>query len=246
MKIGITERGDPSLDFSWVEKSEKMDGVVLITKNLTDKVIENALKNPDKYIFHISCTGYGGTVIEPNIPRFCEQLAQAQKLLKLGINTERIVIRIDPIIPTTKGLKTAGMVFLNAYSMGFRRFRISVLDAYPHVRDRMRQAGLEPPYGDSFAATKEMFEDINSLVRQLKQLYPDIVIESCAEGTLTETEMVGCISQKDISILGLNANEVDNIGYQRKGCLCCSAKTELLSNKSQCPYKCLYCYWKNE
>ena len=41
MNIGITERGDPSIDFSWVEQMEKMDGVILITKNLTDAVIES-------------------------------------------------------------------------------------------------------------------------------------------------------------------------------------------------------------
>ncbi len=245
MKIGITERGDPSIDFSWVEKANQMDGVILITKNLTDKVIEKASQNIDKYIFHVSCTGYGGTVIEPNIPRFCEQLLQAKKLLDMGVPTERVVIRIDPIIPTTKGLRTAGMVFLNAYSMGFRRFRISVMDAYPHVRERMREVGIEPPYGESFTAPKEMFEDTNSIIRQLKELHPDIVIESCAEGLLTSTEMTGCVSQKDLMIFGLETNNTDNAGYQRKGCLCCSAKTELLTNKSQCPYKCLYCYWKN-
>ena len=203
MKIGITERGDPSIDFSWVEKVEAMDGIILITKNLTDKVIGEASKNLNKYVFHISCTGYGGTVVEPNIPRFCEQLNQAKKLLDMGVPVERVVIRIDPIIPTTKGLRTAGMVFLNAYSLGFRRFRISVMDAYPHVRERMRQAGLEPPYGDMFIAPANMFEDVNSVVRQLKQLHPDIVIESCAEGKLTETEMVGCVSQKDLDILGI-------------------------------------------
>lgn len=245
MKIGITERGDPSIDFSWVEKTEKMDGVILITKNLTDKVIEEAKKYLDKIIFHISCTGYGGTVIEPNIPGFMHQLTQAHKLLVLGVPVERVVIRVDPIIPTTKGLRTASMVIMNAYKMGFKRFRISVLDAYPHVRERMRENNIEPPYGDMFSPTYAMFEDVNSVVRQLKNIYKDISIESCAEGKLTETERTGCVSAKDLSILGLNIDQADNVGYQRKGCLCCSAKTELLSEKKQCPYKCLYCYWKN-
>lgn len=40
MKIGVTERGDPSIDFTWTKKLDKMDGAILITKNLTDKVIE--------------------------------------------------------------------------------------------------------------------------------------------------------------------------------------------------------------
>ena len=244
MKIGITERGDPSIDFSWVEKSKKMDGVILITKNLTDKVIEKAQENLDKYIFHISCTGYGGTILEPNIPNLYHQLAQAKKLLDLGVSVNRVVIRIDPIIPTLKGMNVAGKVFLNAVKMGFRRFRISVMDAYPHARERMRENGIEPPYGDMFTAPQEMFDNVDSLVRQLKRVYPDISVESCAEGKLKETTQTGCVSEKDLNILGIKHDTVDSAGYQRKGCLCCSAKTELLSERKQCPYKCLYCYWK--
>ena len=111
IKIGVTERGDPSLDFSWVEKMEKMDGTILITKNLTDKVIEASKPYLNKIIFHVSCTGYGGTVIEPNIPEFQVQLNQAKKLLQMGVDVNKIVIRIDPIIPTTKGISIAGKVF---------------------------------------------------------------------------------------------------------------------------------------
>ena len=244
LKIGITERGDPSLDFSWVEKVDTVDGVILITKNLTDKVIECVKPNLEKFIFHITCTGYGGTVVEPNIPHFRHQLEQAKKLIDLGVPVERVVIRVDPIIPTDKGMLTAGKVFLNAHQMGFKRYRISVMDAYPHVRERMRAIGIEPPYGDNFTAPAEMFENVDSVVRQLKKIYPDCIFESCAEGKLTETEKTGCVSEKDLDLLGISHDNVDNAGYQRKGCLCCSAKTELLSEKKQCPYKCLYCYWR--
>ena len=245
IKIGVTERGDPSLDFSWVEKMEKMDGTILITKKLTNKVIEASKPYLNKMIFHVSCTGYGGTVIEPNIPKFQVQLNQAKKLLQMGVDVNKVVIRIDPIIPTTKGISVAGKVFLNAISMGFKRFRISIMDAYPHVRKRMSELGINPPYGDFFSATSKMFEDVDAFVRQLKKIYPDISIESCAEGKLSEVECIGCVSKKDFILLNLDFDDLDNNGYQRKDCLCCSAKTELLFNKNQCPYKCLYCYWKN-
>ena len=39
MRIGITERGDPSIDYSWKDKIGNMDGTIIITKNLTDKLI---------------------------------------------------------------------------------------------------------------------------------------------------------------------------------------------------------------
>ena len=245
MRIGITERGDASIDFSWVNKMDTMDGVVLITKNLTDKVISLSKPYLDKMIFHITCTGYGGTIVEPNIPEYREQLNNAKKLLDLGIDIDKIVIRVDPIIPTEKGLKRALIVFEDAYSLGFRRFRVSLMDAYPHVRERFRALGVEPPYGNSFSPNKDMINNANVLFKNLKLKYSDISIESCAEGLLTETERIGCISFKDFEILGLDVNEADTEGYQRKGCLCCSAKTEMLTERKQCPYKCIYCYWKN-
>ena len=34
MIIGITESGDPSIDFSWTSKVDNCDGVILITKNV--------------------------------------------------------------------------------------------------------------------------------------------------------------------------------------------------------------------
>ena len=244
MKIGITERGDCSLDFSWVSKMNNMDGVILITKNLTDKVIEEAKPYFDKIIFHITCTGYGGTVLEPNIPNYENQLNQAVKLLDMNVSTERIVIRVDPIIPTDKGLKKAEKVILKAIELGFNRFRISLIDMYPHVRERFKENGLPLPYGDYFTPLNMLFQKIDKWLKVLKNQYPFITIESCAEGKLLETEQLGCVSRKDFELLGLDLDNIDSIGYQRKGCLCCSAKTELLSKKEQCPYKCLYCYWK--
>lgn len=60
MKIGITEAGDPSINYEWINKVNNVDGIILITKNITDKFIEEILKVKDKTILHCSCTGYGG------------------------------------------------------------------------------------------------------------------------------------------------------------------------------------------
>ncbi len=245
MKIGVTERGDPSIDFSWKNKIEKMDGAIIITKNLTDRLIDETSPYWNKIIFHISCTGYGSTIVEPNIPDYTHQLNQSYKLLSNGVPSEKIVIRVDPIIPTQKGLNLANKVIQKACSMGFKRFRISMFDAYPHIRERMKSVGVDPPYGDSFYPTKYMIKSVNDMVKQLKTTYKDISIESCAEKTLFETEQIGCVSEKDLKILNLDCSKIDAVGYQRTGCLCCSAKTELLSEKKRCPYKCMYCYWKD-
>ena len=44
MKIGITERGDASIDYQWKGKLPSVDGAILITKNLTDQFIDTVIK----------------------------------------------------------------------------------------------------------------------------------------------------------------------------------------------------------
>lgn len=250
MVIGVTERGDPSLDSTWIEKMDDVDGAIIITKNLTDKIIETVLKYKEKVIVHATCTGYGGTVVEPRIPIPPVQLSQLNKLVEQGFPKEQIVIRVDPIIPTDKGLNKAISIIKEFIKYDYKRFRISLLDAYPHVRKRFQDNGLELPYGNNFSPSKEQIFEVNNQLIRLKNKYPDIIIECCAEPDLTEAEYIGCISEKDFELLGLDVSEVDEVGYQRKYCKCCSAKTELLREKKYCPYKCvycygcLYCYWK--
>lgn len=247
MKIGITERGDPSLDYSWETRMHKVDGAILITKKLTNKLIERLKPFYDKVIVHVTCTGYGSTILEPNIPKPSVQIAQALKLISAGLPKENIVIRVDPIIPTVKGIERARKVIVYAANKGFRRFRISLIDMYPHVRNRFEENNLPLPYGKNiFSPDSASIKRTNELIKELKLVYDNIHIESCAEKDLNQAEATGCVGLKDLRILGLPTTQSDQVGFQRGACLCCSGKTELLQDKKQCPYKCLYCYWKNE
>ena len=223
----------------------EVHGAVIITKNLTDKVISHLLEVWEKVILHLSCTGYGGTAVEPNIPTPLVQIRQIEQLLAKGSLLSHVVIRVDPIIPTEKGLARAKSVMQMFAESGYKRFRVSLLDAYPHVRKRFQAAGLPLPYGDGFSPSKSQFDAANKMLAELKAAYPGIQVESCAEGKLVEAEAKGCVSSTDLKILGLPTENADSEGYQRSGCLCYSAKTELLKEKHQCPYKCLYCYWHN-
>jgi DNA repair photolyase len=106
MKIGITEAGDASLDYTWVEKAPEMDMMILITKNVTDKFIREVMRFANKTIVHATCTGYGGTRMEPGVPKWKNQLEQTKKLIAMGFPAEQVVVRIDPIFPTPKGIAT--------------------------------------------------------------------------------------------------------------------------------------------
>lgn len=249
-KIGITEAGDAGLDLSWENKLPNVDGAVLITKNITQKFIEVVIRNKDKLIVHATITSYGGTIIEPNVPCFAEAFIHLSDLIRRGFPKQKVVIRVDPIIPTPKGIERAHGVIKEGINNGFTRFRVSIIDMYPHVRERFTENKLPLPYGEKgFLPSNSQSEEVDKMLKALSEYGEEVKlpirIETCAEPQLKNAIHCGCISSYDLELLGLeedNAN--DNSGFQRKNCLCYSGKTELLANKKRCPYQCLYCYWK--
>jgi DNA repair photolyase len=273
LKIGITEAGDASFDYSWIDKIQDTNMTILITKNITDKFIETVLEYKNKVILHATCTGYGGTVLEKNVPDYKLQLDQVKKLISLGFPKEQIVIRVDPVIPTKKGFGNL-MKVVSYIHKDVKRFRVSILDNYKHVQERFKKNNLPVLYNGEFQASSQDFENMNAVLGQLKKLY-NVTFESCAEVYLTETERIGCVSQKDLSIFGLKL-DTNELKRQRQGCLCVAGKTELLTHKRYgrckkfgiddslggfcgtknscktcehhevygCPNACLYCYWR--
>ena len=117
-KIGITEAGDAGLDISWAEKLNSVDGAVLVTKQITPAFREKVLANKDKLVIHATITGYGGTQIEPNVLEPGVELQRVLDLIKDGFPKEKIVIRVDPIIPTEKGIARAEKVMVEALKTG--------------------------------------------------------------------------------------------------------------------------------
>lgn len=258
MKIGITEHGDGGIDLSWVNKMDKVDGAVIVTKNLTEGCINAIIKETENsrgIILHLTCTGWGGTAIEPGVPVWQEQIRRAVGLLN-GFHgdfpADRLVLRIDPIIPTESGLKRLdrllGFWMQTGFPYGAKRVRISILDCYPHVRERIRAAGMKPPYGYAFQAPEWMVKQTAKVLAK----YPGLQFETCAEPMLAaqglkNLEACGCISMKDLEILGIQPGQDMYLNPQKRGgCLCLSCKTELLDPKKKepCPHGCIYCFWK--
>lgn len=271
-KIGITENGDASQDYTWKTKADSMNMMVLITKHVTDEFIKRVLPYANKTIIHATCTGYGGTKVEPNVPEYHVQLEQVRKLIAYGFPSDQIVVRIDPIIPTVKGVALFESIVDEIYG-DIKRFRISVIDNYPHVQQRFKDAGMPILFNGKFQASDAEFERVDNAISRLKFKYPDITIESCAEPLLKKTDKIGCISTKDMARFGLHPSRAS--AKKRTGCLC-ETKTELLPynhvcycTKKQtvvehndnctecdkcknCPHvqiygcvnRCVYCYWK--
>ena len=244
MKIGITERGDAGVYFQDVlRKLPEVDGAILITKN--PKIILNSLHmlEPYKVIIHATITGYGGSVIEPNVPPSKETLPAYKELVK-QLGPERVVLRVDPVVPTPKGIETACNIIAHTQS----RLRVSVLDLYRHVIERFHEEcphlldklvsvdfGDGVLYENSLHARKSVRVP---LLRTLKALGAEI----CGE---PDVECTGCVSERDLTALGIKLDKVIKVGIQRHYCQCLDIKTELLHHKEKCPHGCLYCYWRD-
>ncbi|MDO8726911.1 MAG: DUF1848 family protein [Candidatus Methanoperedens sp.] len=227
--IGITERGDAGLDFSWEKEYERLgcDGVILITKHLSPQFIERAKRYNS--IVHATITGHGGTGIEPNVKPWHQSSDLFGQLVN-RIGAQRVVLRIDPIIPGR--WETAYQVYQTRYinTENKTRVRISFLDNYPHTKARFRAAGIQAePYNFHAPLTQRM---------TIAAHFPDA--EICGEPSMP---CMGCVSERDLRTLGIEPLKSLG-GLQRPECKCLAVKRELLKNRGQCASGCLYCYWK--
>jgi predicted NAD-dependent protein-ADP-ribosyltransferase YbiA (DUF1768 family) len=227
-RVGITEAGDAGMNKSWLAKADKYSLIVAITKS-PSRLLD--VEIPDNTIIHCSITGQGGTKIEPNVKPWTEEIEAYHKLVaKYG--KDRVVLRIDPIFCTKKGLARAKEVFEHAEG----RVRVSYMDMYPHVKERFAAAGITVP--------KEHmgFHAPADIRMEASKMFPGA--EACGEPGLTAK---GCVSKDDLVAIGLDENLATGKSNQRHACLCIAAKEELLPRVNRpCAHGCLYCYWKGD
>ncbi|MBQ8482858.1 MAG: DUF1848 family protein [Bacteroidales bacterium] len=241
-KVGITEAGDPVFNLDIFDNLYRAN--IIITKNLTDSMIERLVKNSRSVILHMTCTGHGGTMLEPNVPAPEVTRMQMQKLLDAGFPASHVVLRIDPILPTVSGRKTAYYVAALFAGLGITRLRYSILDMYPHVKARLSKQDMPVPYTTfhaSYAARKATWEGIAAVGARY-----GYTVEACGEPDLPPTP---CLSQKDIDILGLRDKIfLESSAGQRKTCGCPANKSELIrkGRPHRCEHKCVYCFWKDK
>lgn len=240
-QVGITEAGDPAFHLEIFDNLKRAN--IIITKRLTDQLIDKLVENKDKVILHLTVTGMGGTKLEPFVPPLQTTLEKAVKLCEKGFPPEHIVIRIDPIIPTPKGVTNAINVIHDfvKYLPDIKRYRWSSLDMYQHVKDRFTSIGAKVPY-ESFHAPQNYINGLYSMLEGIAKVN-ELELEACAEINQNSP----CVSQKDLDILGITDIELVGSAEQRKGCHCPANKTELIKGKpTRCPNSCLYCFWKED
>lgn len=236
---GMTETTDPAFHLELFDNL--YEGNTIITKRLTDKLIEKLVEHKEKIILHLTCTGMGGSKIEPLVPKKEKTREMFDKLVAAGFPVEQVVLRIDPIVPTEKGVETALSVLDTFKGSGIKRVRISFLDMYDHVKERFKESRIHSPY-QTFHAKKEDRLKVFGML-QTRSSDDGFTLEACGEPGI---ESVPCLSVRDVQILGLDYELVGN-AEQRKSCSCPANKKQLVRTKPErCGNKCLYCYWKDK
>lgn len=248
--FGITETYDPAQNYSWIGNLEP--GNILITKNLTDKLIQILMVDGvwQRIILHLTVTGMGGTFIEPNVPSIQTSVEQLQKLLNAGFPIEQIVLRISPVVPTQKGIATIKQVLDAFQHLNIQRIRFSTLNMYHHVKKRFLNNRIPLPYSD-YSCNQEMRDNLITFILEYFNITTHEVWDSdiCAEVDLEMRMLVrrACLSQKDLQVLNLEDKIIlQGSGKQRNSCMCPDNKKQIIRYKpGRCEHKCLYCYWKD-
>ena len=239
--IGTTETGDISFDLSAFDRLHAAN--IIITKRLTDKVIDGLVAHREQCILHLTVTGWGGTPVEPLAPTPQWSRRQLDRLLAAGFPAGQVVLRIDPIILTEEGMVRVSDVLCLFEDSGITRVRASFLDMYRHVRERFLTAGIRIPH-ETFHAPLALRKRI---LAELTEEAEDngITVEVCGEPGLPSTP---CVSQKDIDILGLTGLiTLKGSARQRDACGCPANKKQILTKKpGRCANSCAYCYWRDD
>lgn len=248
--VGITEGYDPHFNDSWFLLDDFADFSIIVSKGLpTKKGQERMLANPQRYIFHAGMTGMGGSVNEPNVKPWKEQLAAVEDFVQRGFPRDHVVIRIDPIMPHKWGIELAKEVATAAFEKGFKVFRYSFTDAYAYVKKRyagksasnlLASSWIEEQKEQAKKAMHIWFDFCATMEAKGCQFF------TCAEGWIApKHHVVGCVSGRDFDLCGIPRSRMfGTTSKQRSSCECDGSKFELMPHlKVRCPHKCTYCFW---
>lgn len=226
--------------------------LLLITKNLP-KCLEilgtiDALGIPTQ--IHCTITGLGGSSVEPHIPSPDYILEQSLEVIKkYRISPEAVTLRIDPIIPELLAWQMNKIPhMLESFAeVGVRDCRISIVDYYPHVRERFDRLGIEHPGGFQVGIPLK-----NLLIGKISYLTIQLGmrLHLCAESLPASPEFnidtEGCASNASWARLGIDGLK-PLTRRQRPSCTCDLSKIDLLRGLEKgCEGGCAYCYWKRK
>lgn len=173
-------QNDASIDFAWYHQlkenpDQEMD---LLVRNLNPDMLHALLSVGSQVHLYMAVSGYSGTIVEPNTRGMDQILDTAADLLQKGFPRDHLILLIDPIIPTKKGIKRADEVCYQ-----FRGIVNNVVAApmilYPVMKKRFKEAGIKMPPGLTIKEFNEgvIPDELTILVNQWRQEFPKKTID---------------------------------------------------------------------
>ena len=207
-------------------------------------------------LIHFSITGLGGTEYEPGVMKPMDLLDKIGEYIQQGLDPDIITIRIDPIVPGVTTPRMIEEIIKKASSLGIKRIRFSIMDAYAHTVMEMSKLGYDfnANYGINpvtnqpyYNAKTEKINAIAEFMLKMKDKY-NVTLGTCAEGLVREgISKEGCLSVTSVNkMLGTSIPDLDTENNkQRKLCSCYGGKIDALQYNNTCASHCIYCYAKH-
>ena len=170
LRVGIVKSGEPSVDYSWTSKMDDVNFAVLRVRNLTDEFVRAVLPHKHKLLLCVVCSGYGDTVVEPNIMDIQQQAFQLKRLVSMGFPKERVCLCVEPIIPTVKGIKNFVKVVEEMHAF-VSCCSVDILKNTPLIQKRFAENKLPVLYGGEMYPSQAVWDKVDGVIAELSQRY---------------------------------------------------------------------------
>jgi len=223
---------------------EKVHTLVIWTKNPYNMIkpgrLRNILSSYSQIYVHLTITGLGNTILEPNIPEWNEIVSMIPDLIEMVKAPERITWRFDPLIEAEKdGTKISnfelfGKIAEPIKKNGITSCRTSWVEPYKKVIRRLDEKGIKL----TIPSKEERQIQAWKLEAQAENL--GISISYCSMEGFSRSH---CIDGNFLNRLhpnGFSCSEKRAKG-QRKLCGC-TQSLDIGWYSLKCDNGCLYCY----
>jgi hypothetical protein len=219
--------------------------IVLWTKDpsnlLSHQALRQTLRETGQVFLHWTVTGLGGSWMEPNVPRWQEQVALLPDIAAFVGDARRIHWRYDPLVTAQREAETVsnantssfGLLADNIARTGVPAVHVSFVSMYAKVVKRLAKAGIE------FTVYQE--QDRRQLLLELTEAASQrgLQLLTCCEPGFPRQR---CINGELLSLLHPEgeACRTDRAAGQRDGCGCTVSLD--IGRYLPCPGQCVYCY----
>lgn len=219
--------------------------IVLWSKDYTNFINNPGLLADYNLYFQYTITGYGGSLIEPNVPTMEDSIKTLEKML-INYKPEQFNIRFDPILfsketgMVTERLKDFGKLckYLKELDMISKcRITTSYISLYDNVA---RQLQRKIKIVNDKEQAKKFFEEMANI--SLSYGGKGIGMCCCKEfENIKGIYQSHCIDGKLLDELFSEKSSKAKSTGQREGCGC-SKSIDIGSYNQKCDHNCLYCY----